>query len=60
MNVMRRLKSIASGRTSISSDPVSFFFFLGLVFVWLLRKFSKRRKYNVEALKLYCYFYLFI
>jgi hypothetical protein len=23
MNVMRRLKSIASGRTSISSDPVS-------------------------------------
>lgn len=24
MNVMRRLKSIASGRTSISSDPVSF------------------------------------
>lgn len=27
MNVMRRLKSIASGRTSISSDPVSSFFF---------------------------------
>lgn len=26
MNVMRRLKSIASGRTSISSDPVSFWF----------------------------------
>lgn len=25
MNVMRRLKSIASGRTSISSDPVIFF-----------------------------------
>lgn len=28
MNVMRRLKSIASGRTSISSDPVSFWLFI--------------------------------
>jgi len=27
MNVMRRLKSIASGRTSISSDPVSLLVF---------------------------------
>jgi len=26
MNMMRRLKSIASGRTSISSDPVRYAF----------------------------------
>lgn len=38
MNMMRRIKSIASGRTSVSSDPVSisespplcFFFFSAL------------------------------
>lgn len=34
MNVMRRLKSIASGRTSISSDPVSACaFFIYLFFI---------------------------
>ena len=33
MNVMRRLKSIASGRTSISSEPVSMrsFYFIFLI-----------------------------
>ena len=32
MNVMRRLKSIASGRTSVSSDPVSNAFSLQFIF----------------------------
>lgn len=31
MNIMRRLKSIASGRTSISSDPVRYTFFFIIV-----------------------------
>lgn len=43
MNVMRRLKSIASGRSSVS-DPVSFLFFFFFPFlwpVWLVRKSQK-------------------
>ena len=44
MNVMRRLKSIASGRTSISSDPVSFFFFSWLSLCLVAQKIFKKKE----------------